>query len=73
MAGNTFVSLIGGYRSALGWFAMNRIKTLEFDQDFEMPVTRRFLPSTLPRFPRSHDKMYADGGTHFPDRWVFNG
>lgn len=37
--------------------------------DFTVPELR-FAADTMPRFPRSHDKYFSEGGTHAPDRWI---
>jgi hypothetical protein len=65
------IVLTGDRSAALGIYALNRMATLEFDHSFEMPKQERFIPSSMPRHPRSHDRMYLDGGTHWPDRWMF--
>ena len=36
------------------------------------PLTFRFLPDTMPRYPRKHDKYFVDGGTHFPARFLIS-
>lgn len=66
------IVLTGDRACALGIYALARLKTLEFDQDFEMPDSAEFSASTMPRFPRSHDRFFSEGGTHAPDRWLFN-
>jgi hypothetical protein len=56
--------------SALTACVLDQSKTLEFGGDFTFPHSVQFLPDTKPKFPRSHDRYYAEGGTHWPDRWV---
>ncbi|OYU86876.1 MAG: hypothetical protein CFE29_26490 [Bradyrhizobiaceae bacterium PARB1] len=55
---------------AIGLDALGRVAALEFDQDFQMPELECFVPSSMPKHPRSYERMYADGGTHWPDRWI---
>jgi len=47
--------------------AITRRNGLEVPFNFEVPQCTE-LPDTMPRFPRSHDRYYTDGGTHWPNR-----
>lgn len=61
---------IGSKGSALADYLTIRYG-LEVPIGYELPEAK-FLPSTMPRYPRAHDRFYADGGSHWPDRWVLS-
>lgn len=43
---------------------------LEVPYDFKMPVVQ-YLPDTMSKYPRAHDRYYVDGGQHWPFRGIF--
>lgn len=55
--------------SALADYIVRHAGTIEVPISFQVPNVE-LLKDTMPKYPRSHEEYYTDGGLHWPDRVV---